>query len=48
MGMGIDALQYFIALKIGAEGIVSFDKDFDVLDIPRIDQRKLLKKEKTN
>jgi predicted nucleic acid-binding protein len=30
-----DTLQYFVAKKLGAESIVSFDRDFDGLDIPR-------------
>ena len=30
-----DALQYYIAKKVGAKAIISFDKHFDSLDIPR-------------
>jgi predicted nucleic acid-binding protein len=30
-----DTLQYFVAKKVGAKSIVSFDKHFDGLDIPR-------------
>ncbi len=30
-----DSLQYYVAKKLGVESIVSFDKDFDGLDIPR-------------
>ena len=30
-----DALQYFVARKLGAAEIVSFDRHFDGLDIPR-------------
>lgn len=30
-----DALQYYVAKKLGVEAIVSFDKHFDKLDIPR-------------
>ena len=30
-----DALQYYVAKKLGVEAIVSYDKHFDVTDIPR-------------
>jgi len=30
-----DAIQYAVALSIGADAIISFDKDFDGLEIPR-------------
>lgn len=30
-----DAVQYYVAKKLGAEAIVSFDKDFDNLDVRR-------------
>lgn len=30
-----DAIQYYAALSIKAEAIISFDKDFDGLSIPR-------------
>jgi len=30
-----DAIQYVVALLINADAIVSFDKDFDGLGIPR-------------
>jgi predicted nucleic acid-binding protein len=30
-----DAMQYYVAKKMGAERIVSYDKHFDGLDIPR-------------
>jgi predicted nucleic acid-binding protein len=30
-----DSLQYYVAKKLGVQSIVSFDKDFDGLDIPR-------------
>ncbi len=30
-----DALQYYVATKLGASEIVSFDRDFDGLEIPR-------------
>jgi len=39
-----DTLQYFVAKKIGSEAIVSFDKHFDNLDIPRLSPDALLKK----
>lgn len=32
-----DTLQYYVAKKMGAEAIVSFDKHFNGLDIPRIE-----------
>lgn len=32
-----DTLQYYVAKKMGAEAIVSFDKHFDGLDIPKIE-----------
>ncbi len=32
-----DAIQYYAAKKLGAEAIVSFDHDFDDLDIPRLE-----------
>lgn len=31
-----DTLQYYVARKIGAEGIVSFDRDFDRVNINRL------------
>ncbi|MDE1858212.1 MAG: type II toxin-antitoxin system VapC family toxin [Thaumarchaeota archaeon] len=40
VGLGFDdALQYFVARKLGAEEIVSFDRHFDGLDIPRAEPR---------
>ncbi|MGI0084843.1 MAG: type II toxin-antitoxin system VapC family toxin, partial [Nitrososphaerales archaeon] len=39
-----DALQYFVAMKIGAEAIVSFDRHFDNLDIPRLEPSEVLTK----
>ncbi len=30
-----DAVQYYVAKKLGAEAIVSYDKDFDTLDVRR-------------
>jgi predicted nucleic acid-binding protein len=32
-----DAIQYAVALSVGAEAIVSFDRDFDSLKIPRVE-----------
>jgi predicted nucleic acid-binding protein len=32
-----DAMQYYVAKKLGAEAIVSFDKHFDKLDVPRVE-----------
>lgn len=37
-----DAIQYSVALTIGAEAIVSFDRDFDGLDIPRMEPRDII------
>lgn len=34
-----DALQYYVAKKLGAEAIVSFDRHFDGLDLPRAEPR---------
>lgn len=36
-----DSLQYYVADKIGAQSIVSFDKDFDGLDIPRREPKEI-------
>lgn len=30
-----DALQYYVAKKLGADKIVTFDRHFDSLDVPR-------------
>ncbi len=38
-----DALQYYTAKKLGADAIVSYDKHFDGLDIPRIEPPEALK-----
>lgn len=44
MGLDIDdAIQYTIALKIKAKAIVSFDRDFDNLDIPRVEPNNVIK-----
>jgi predicted nucleic acid-binding protein len=37
-----DTMQYFVAEKIGAEAIVSFDRHFDGLPIPRIEPAQIL------
>lgn len=34
-----DALQYYVAKKLGAESIASFDEHFDKLDIRRVEPR---------
>lgn len=34
-----DAMQYYAAKKSGAEKIVSFDRHFDGLDIPRVEPK---------
>jgi predicted nucleic acid-binding protein len=36
-----DALQYYVAKKLGVDGIVTFDKDFEDLDIPRYEPKDL-------
>jgi len=36
-----DAVQYSAALALGAKGVVSFDKHFDGLDIPRLEPQSL-------
>jgi len=37
-----DALQYYVAKKLGVQSIVSFDKDFDGLDIPRREPKDII------
>lgn len=37
-----DSLQYFVAKKLGAEAIVSYDKHFDKVDVPRREPRDFL------
>ncbi|EQD56804.1 PilT domain-containing protein [mine drainage metagenome] len=37
-----DALQYFVAKKLGAESIISFDRDFDNLDIKRLEPNQVI------
>jgi len=39
-----DCLQYYVAKKLGAEAIVSFDKHFNGLDIPRKEPEEVLSK----
>ncbi len=38
-----DALQYYVAKKVGAEGIVSFDRHFDGLDVRRLEPTAVLR-----
>jgi predicted nucleic acid-binding protein len=38
-----DALQYYVAKRLGADAIVSFDRHFDGLDVPRKEPREVLK-----
>jgi predicted nucleic acid-binding protein len=37
-----DSLQYYVARKLGAESVVSFDRHFDGLDVPRVEPSSLL------
>jgi len=39
-----DALQYYVAKRLGVEAIVSYDKHFDKLDVPRAEPSQLIKK----
>lgn len=39
-----DAVQYYVAKKLGAEAIVSYDKDFDTLDVRRAEPSAFLGK----
>ncbi len=41
-----DTLQYYVAKKLGADVIVSFDEHFDGLDIRRVEPHDLLPKTK--
>ena len=41
-----DTLQYYVAKKLGADAIVSFDEHFDELDIHRVEPRDILRKAK--
>jgi predicted nucleic acid-binding protein len=36
------SLQYYIAKRLGLKAVVSFDKHFDQLDIPRIKPRDVI------
>lgn len=38
-----DTLQYYVAKKLGADAIVSFDEHFDRLDVRRVEPRDLLR-----
>lgn len=38
-----DAIQYYVAKRLGATAIVSFDRHFDGLDVPRMEPRDFLK-----
>lgn len=45
MGLNFDdALQYYVAKRLGAETIVSFDKHFDNLDVPRVEPSQVVKR----
>jgi len=37
-----DGLQYFIARKVGAEAVVSFDRHFDRTDLRRVEPAEIL------
>lgn len=37
-----DAMQYYVASKLGADAIASYDSDFDGLDVPRVEPKDLL------
>jgi uncharacterized protein len=39
-----DTVQYFVAKKLGSSAIVSFDRHFDGLDLPRLTPREALKR----
>ncbi|AGT36185.1 hypothetical protein N186_09245 [Thermofilum adornatum] len=43
-----DALQYAVALSIGADAIVSFDEDFSNLEIPRLEPVEIIDKRKSH
>jgi len=43
-----DAIQYAVALSIGADAIVSFDKDFNNLEIPRLEPVEIIDKRKSH
>lgn len=37
-----DAIQYSVALSVNVDGIISFDRDFDGLDIPRKEPKDII------
>lgn len=39
-----DALQYYVAKRLGVQAIVSYDKHFDKLDVPRTEPSQLIRK----
>jgi len=39
-----DAVQYYVATKTGSSAIVSFDRHFDGLDLPRLTPKEALKR----
>jgi predicted nucleic acid-binding protein len=39
-----DALQYYVAKRLGVEAIVSYNKHFDNFDVPRTEPSQLVKK----
>lgn len=39
-----DSLQYYVAKKLGAKAIISFDKHFNGLDIPCLEPKEALEK----
>lgn len=39
-----DTLQYYVAKRTGSEAIVSFDRHFDKLDIPRLEPSEMLER----
>ncbi len=41
-----DTLQYYTAKKLGADAIVSYDKHFDGLDIPRVEPAEILSQQR--
>lgn len=45
MGLNFDdALQYYVAKRLGAETIVSFDKHLDNLDVPRVEPSQVVRR----
>lgn len=43
-----DAIQYSTAMAVNAEAIVSFDKDFNGLMVPRMEPKEILDKLNTS